>query len=127
MIRKDIEAVLRELPELSLHGIRVYEGTALGGGGDVTGDKEQLLRSSALCAAVCVWLSTLDRRKTINPYHTSYGYKHMAEMAIEEYVPNGVLIAAAIHCGFRYRICKRSPNVKFNISERSLKRYYGAV
>jgi len=74
-----------------------------------------------MCTKVCQWLAGKRRRKTVNRLHTSYGYKHMAEKDIGEYVTNGCFIAAAVHCGFDYSPCAdNSPNVWFNISEKSL-------
>lgn len=66
------------------------------------------------------WLADKARRKTINPRYTSYGLKHLAEKEVG-YITNGAFIAAAIHCGFAYRIHPDSPNPSFGISEKSLR------
>ncbi|MBW1673630.1 MAG: DUF4263 domain-containing protein [Deltaproteobacteria bacterium] len=68
----------------------------------------------------CNWLSKLEKRKTINEKApSSYGLKHMAEDWANRYISNGVLIAAAIHLGFKYKTYWDSCNVHFNISSRS--------
>jgi hypothetical protein len=82
--------------------------------------QEQLLESSAICTKVCEWLASTRRAKAINRHRTSYGLKHTAELQIGEYVSNGVFIAAAIHCGFSYRVDGDSPYMMFAMSERSL-------
>ena len=47
---------------------------------------------------------------------SSYGWKHVAENGIDEYVANGEFIAAAIRAGYRAVQCDpRSPNAYFNM------------
>jgi len=57
----------------------------------------------ALVGTVCEWLA--DAPKILSPDDGRYSYylKHVAEDAIGTYVPNGVLIAAAIRSGFIVR------------------------
>lgn len=68
----------------------------------------------------CKWLAKISKIKTINKSRSSYGLKHLAEKEIG-YITNGVFIAAAIHCGFDFKLQIGSANVFFNMSEKSLK------
>jgi hypothetical protein len=45
--------------------------------------------------------------------------KHLKDGTV--YVPNGVFITAALHCGFRYKAYENFPNPCFNMSEASIK------
>ena len=76
---------------------------------------------------VCAWLKDIQKIKTINKSSSSYGLKHIVERYLKAtktgyYVSNGIFIAAAISCGFRYKECdkKNSQNLFFNMSEKSL-------
>jgi len=82
------------------------------------------LNSAEQCSAVCRWLQSKTKIKTINGKWSSYGLKHLAEDEIG-YVTNGAFIRAAIHSGFAYRLSPSNPNVEFNISEKSLKAVRG--
>ena len=62
----------------------------------------------------------MEKIKTISRRCTSYGLKHVFERDTGRYVTNGAFICAAIHSGFDYKLIPGSPNVPFNISERSL-------
>lgn len=79
--------------------------------------RADLRKQIGTCAKVAKWLkeNTLPR-KTINRNDSSYGWKHIVEKEIGEYVSNGAFIAAAIHCGFKFSAeggyC---PNAYFNI------------
>ena len=51
--------------------------------------------------AVANWLDkNISKRKTIDKSASSYHYKHIVENHIHHYVANGMLIAAAIACGY---------------------------
>ncbi len=124
MTRADIEAVLEQVPRLNDFGIGVFDPrskTAEQREEDMRRDRQKLLDSAEACTRVCGWLGLMEKTKTINDRHTSYGLKHMAEKAVG-YITNGVFIAAAIHCGFPFKLIPGSPNVCFGISERSLRR-----
>ena len=43
----------------------------------------------------------ISKRKTVYKGATSYHYKHIVEQSIHHYVANGMLIAAAIACGYK--------------------------
>jgi len=59
--------------------------------------------------------------KTINTHSRRYNLKWIAEKELDIYISNGVFIAAAISCGFKYKMIQGSPNVLFNISKKSIK------
>lgn len=65
----------------------------------------------------CDWLTQVEKTKGIRrTTPSSYGLKHIAEKDIG-YISNGVFIAAAIHCGFKYT---REANPHFNMSPESI-------
>jgi hypothetical protein len=125
MTSEDIKAVIEKIPQLTDFGIGLYEqGRGLSPderAEEFRRHQQDLIDSAASCTLVCQWLANLEKTKTINERHSSYGLKHMAARAIG-YVTNGVFIAAAVHCGFPYRLHPESPNVCFGISERSIRK-----
>lgn len=125
MTRDEILAVMEKEPVLTYFGIshsgRHMKLTQAEIDAKFKEEREQLAASEAQCTLCCDWLADKQATKSINPKHSSYGYKHMVERAMKEYVSNGAFIAAAIHCGFPYRI-NDTPNVAFGISEKSLAR-----
>jgi len=89
---------------------------------------DEFIRALALCSA-------LTPIKTVNRKHSSYNLKHRAEersytleggaVLPHQYVSNSSLIAAAFYAGFETDADRRennfsSPNINFNISQRSL-------
>ncbi len=125
MTKDDIAAVMERVPLLNDHGIGLFDGfrgySRAERAAIFRKDREMLLGSEESCTRICEWLRDKAKRKTMNPRYSSYGLKHLAEDEIGEYVTNGAFIAAAIHCGFPYRLIDESPNVLFGISEKSLK------
>ena len=125
MTRDDIVAVMEKITDLNDFGIGTFDGhrdrPAKERAEFLRRDREQLLASEEACTRLCEWLANLEKIRTINDRHSSYGLKHMANRFMG-YVANGVFIAAAAHCGFPYRIYPGSPNVCFGISEKSLKK-----
>ncbi|UZD57566.1 hypothetical protein OLL83_003356 [Shewanella algae] len=124
MSRNVIQAVINLIPELTDFGIGIYNN---GRGLDKAQkkaefDKSQslLLDSSESFEKTVVWLKQVEKVKSFNTHRSSYGLKDLAEKEIG-YISNGVFIAAAIHSGFKYKINPDSPNVRFNMSEKSLK------
>lgn len=129
-----LHRIREQLPLLSLVGI--------GGGSRNTHEthneyaerfrrsREELYCDSSVKAFLCctALLSRVGRIKTISA-SSSYWVKHIAERFPcsypcggslgPSYVPNGVLIAAAVHAGFKFRY-DDGPNVCFNMSRRSL-------
>ena len=123
MNREDILAVIDRVPELTYFGVGLYEGPCpKTTRKNCDKNKSSFLILSAICTKVCEWLATVKPSRQSIAYPTSYGLKHTAEWHIGEYVSNGVFIAAAIHCGFRYRRDGDSANMLFAMSERSLNR-----
>jgi hypothetical protein len=126
MTREEIAAVMERIPLLTDFGMGIGEPLT----GSLTREerdarvKEQrgrLLASERGCTLACEWLADKEKIETINTRHSSYGYKNMVEREAIERVSNGSFIAATIHCGFPYEIDPHSPNVRFGISEKSLK------
>ena len=70
-----------------------------------------------LCVEWLLGHDALDRRKTINYKMTSYGWKHVAERAIGEYVSNGDFICAALYLKYKMKRDGTSPNVYLNIRD----------
>ena len=69
------------------------------------------------------WCSNLEKIKTFNTKHTSYGLKHKFENAREGfYVTNGAFKKAMLNAGFSYKEIPGHPNWYFNVSEKSLKK-----
>lgn len=125
MTEQDIAAVLDRYPELTEHGMGVYEQVKKTPEDVVTerrASRRALLDSVEDCNHVCVWLADKVKIKTINHRHSSYSLKHLMEEQTYVYVTNGAFIVAAIHCGFRALVKPRWPNVCFNISQQSLRR-----
>jgi hypothetical protein len=123
MTREDIAKVIEQLPELTSFGIGVFEKI---GKDRLTPDQakaefrecqDELLDSAEVCSKVCDWLADKPKIKTINQRSNSYGLKHVVEKQIDESVTNGQFIAAAIHCGFKWRREEESPNSLFNIEK----------
>lgn len=83
-------------------------------------NREKLRVSLEAVNKVANWLDSVAKTKTVNAARTSYGIKSLMRLDVG-YVTNGVFIAAAILCGFSYKMQLRSPNVMFGMSSRSLK------
>ncbi|MDR3335880.1 MAG: hypothetical protein LBT16_01630 [Treponema sp.] len=135
---KALKQVIASEPWLSIEGLHSFEffkGDAEKGkdnfGKEMTGreftDSLAGLRKGLDAywqefAGACALLEGMGKIKVINRRYSSYGLKHLLEKETG-YLPNGVLIAAAIHCGFRYKVYDNSPNPCFNISNASIKRF----
>jgi hypothetical protein len=66
----------------------------------------------------------MESQEKINPDAHSYALKHKAERYFRTYIANGVFIAAALHCGFRFKLSGRdNPNCRFNMSSKNIKRF----
>ena len=136
--KTDIQSAIDKLPYLNnfgvgLYGIKLTDLKNSIKNGDLSkkarqqlqDDTNELLNSSEQFYKTCEWIdSNVTKIKSINNGHTSYGIKHLAENDIG-YITNGVFITAAIHSGFNFKLSDPdSPNVMFNMSEKSIKRLY---
>ncbi len=126
MTRQDIAAVLEQIPQLHNWGVGLMDNWQRLPQDErratIKQAQEELLGSAEDCTRICQWLGSLSKIESINERHSSYGLKHMVEQDRDiDYVTNGAFIAAAIHAGFKYKLAPHSPNVMFNISEKSLK------
>lgn len=130
MSQSDIRAVMAAHPNLTHFGIGIFrtprqsveERRAI-----FERERGNLAGALDECNRAMRFLMHALKRKTINPRLNSYGLKHMTEDYMNclpdvsnGYVANGAFICAAIHSGFDIAPAgPGSPNVRFNISERS--------
>lgn len=131
MTEADIRAVMEKYPELTHYGLgicRDYRNMSWQERmAKFREERENLAGAVDECNRVVQFLMHAEKRKTINYRRTSYGLKHRAEHYMKNrpdvenyYVANGSFICAAVHMGFRFVPASvGSPNVCFNISERS--------
>jgi len=125
---KQIEKILKEYPTLNYNGFGLpFDKKDLNNNiitQEQYDDKFQKLRKELLKSVdqinyVITWLQDVQKAKSINKRRTSYGLKHMAEIAAPgKYISNGCFIVGAILAGFTIEI--NEPNACFNISEKSL-------
>jgi len=120
MDKLDLERVMAQEPTLNtigfgLSNIKRYSPEEYKK--ELAANRDSLLAQVELCSKVADWLkANVQQRATINSDRGSYGWKHVVEQEIGKYVPNGAFIAAAIYCGFKYKIAAPgSPNAYFNI------------
>jgi len=94
----------------------------------------ELLDSEQQFLLALAFVSRIKKIKTIGSGRGSYGLKHVAEKYVctfptgeqlgPQYVSNGALIAAAVHCGFHFKkyvdhLGYDELNVSFNMSKKS--------
>ncbi len=104
---EDIAAVIAREPRLTEFGIGIYTGLR----------HPQMMNgepNSSMIRNACSKAPTFARRfatgwlrrepERPSRKRDSYKWKHVAEREIGEYVSHGAFIAAAIHCGFAYKI-----------------------
>lgn len=88
-------------------------------------DRDQLRSSVNQFQKACEWLSEVEKSKSINRRHSSYGLKHQLERCYNPfYCFNGALIAAAIFLGFEWNAVKS--DAYFNLEQKSLDRLLNA-
>ena len=104
--RAQMQAVMVKLPALTDADISPH-----------IGNRDALLKDESLqdFGRVCKWLQTIAKTKDSNQDHTCYSLGKMLETTC------GVVIAAAVHCGFRYSVTRGFPVVYFAMSTRSIK------
>src|SRR5262245_46601900 len=118
--RAGVQNVMQDEPDLTYAGFGICEGVPR------LSDEERrrqfemyrtvMLTPEALreFSHACFYLSRIKRTKNINS-HSSYHLKHMAEKTSPtHYISNGMLIAAALYLGLKYR--RYGPNASFNLS-----------
>ncbi len=122
-----IDSVVAKEPTLTAFGLGVFDQSRLTGPErkkKFDDDRAEMYGSECeqQFMQACRFLAEVAPIATFNSRRTSYGLKHVCERWAGRYISNGMLIAAAIHSGFKWRkVNWDSPNVVFNISERSLK------
>ena len=109
-MRLTLEQVNKMYPELTSNGFD----------NDISSDLFQYRKSFD---AVCDWLdNNISKIKNINTKTGSYGLKHTCEDAIHHYIPNGIFIASAIACGYKFKKISR-PNACFNMSMKDINKF----
>jgi hypothetical protein len=141
-----IKGVLDKMPRLSIYGIssrrpqrnqdNTWETPQQSYSRFVELRQEcQGLHAAEAFLLALMLLSRIQPTRTITSGSGSYRLKHIAENYActypegrklgPQYVPNGMLIAAAVHAGFKYKTYVDDfgydlPNVNFNMSKRSI-------
>jgi hypothetical protein len=122
-----IQAVINQVHQLNAYGVGVPHDrnrTAQDTQKQQAEWQAELLASTELFEQICAWLAPLKSKIEIKAKElSSYTLKHVAERNIGRYVPNGVFIAAAIHCGFLFKPVEFTQNVLFNISKSKVKKH----
>jgi|TARA_E500000331_G_scaffold300872_1_gene302008 hypothetical protein len=121
---KTLEQIKKEYPTLSTNGFGYYsyrEGERVYiSSGDITKRPKEF-------KAICDFLKeNITHIKTITEEHNSnsYGWKHIVESNINHYISNGMLIAAALACGYKMKYKKEyGPNALFGMSEKDYNRF----
>ncbi len=113
-LQQQLELVMAKFDKLTDYGLGISKSQSF------EEERKKLAKNTDEFSKAVDWLSKQNKIKNINDRHTSYWLKHIAQHEIG-YVSNGTFIAAAIYCGFEIKVSDRSPNVKFNISEKSIK------
>lgn len=71
------------------------------------------------------WCGNLEKIKGINQNVDSYSIKHLFEKSENGfYIPNGAMKGALISAGFKWSGDEDSVNYKFNVSQRSINKFY---
>jgi len=71
-------------------------------------------------AQLVEWCEGLEKSKTINRHHTSYGIKHLFQNGGGWYCTNGAFKQAMLLAGFDYKPCESGINWRFNVSSKSV-------
>ena len=72
-------------------------------------------------AQLVEWRRSLEKSKSINKHHTSYGIKHAFQYGGGFYVTNGAFKQAMLLAGFNHKECESRINWRFNVSQKSIK------
>ena len=68
------------------------------------------------------WVMLQTVIKTLNPWHTSYAYKHMVERWSGIYISNESFKEAVKKIGIKYKYDSTGVNMLLPLSERTLKK-----
>jgi len=115
-----LDKVIQDYPDLTSNGFESSKSKEFEKNRQ---DREELRNDLAGFQAACVYLSRVNKTKSINKAVSSYGYKHRVEEMGYPYLLNGTFIAAAIHMGFKIDTRMDTPNAAFNISDPLYKKY----
>ena len=72
-------------------------------------------------AQLVAWCRNLEKSKSINKHHSSYGMKHLFQYGGGFYVSNGAFKQAMLLAGFLHKPCESGINWRFNVSQQSVK------
>lgn len=106
---KSLELILQQNEWLTM--------TGYGGSG-----REELSNAVSPFVSACEWIDHYMRKAPeINRQRTSYGIKHICEREVDQYISNGVMIAAFLACDYLWERDGRSFNLMFNASESAIR------
>lgn len=121
-VRAQLARVMADLPALTYFGLGASPESVCNTDTTAAEERERLAGSAHEVAAVVDWLrENVTPTRTINPKHSSYGLKHLAQHDLG-YVSNGVFIAAAVIAGYRWERLTGTPNAQFGMGKKSLER-----
>jgi len=124
--RTKIQRAMKQFPLLTDFGVGLPYGIKVRQRNKkIKEGKQRLFERENQFEAVCRWLEGIEKTEDINPYSSSYYLKHIAENRLGlGHISNGTLIAAAVHCGFKYKQGGNYPNLVFNMSASSIHEAY---
>ncbi len=121
MDAKDIQRVMDQMPGLNIAGIGICDARRkdiADQESELADGRAHLLNSVDACNKVCEWLLQVDKIKTPSKLN-SYELKGLAEKDVG-YLTAGAFIAAAVHCGYAYRITPGELHITFGMSKKSI-------
>jgi len=123
--RTKIQRAMKTEPLLTDFGLGLPYGTKHHGRKKkLKEEKTRLLNNQERFEVACTWLQGIEKTESINTRHSSYFLKHITERRSGiGHISNGVLIAAAIHCGFTFKI-SNGVNALFNMDQDSIQAKY---
>ena len=85
---------------------------------NVNSTEQFYLLTAAEQTQLVEWCRNLEKSKTINKHHTSYGIKHHFQYGGGFYVTNGAFKQAMLLAGFDYKPCESGITWRFNVSSK---------
>jgi hypothetical protein len=122
MTKADLDKVLAQYPTLGERGFVVQQREqSLDEAQAQLGDEhERLHQHLAALTQAEAWIRTYMRpTPRMNNRRSSASLQQLAAADIGA-IPNGVFIAAAIHCGYQCKQLGFGPNAEFNMQERTI-------